>query len=45
VASRGLLAYKNLIVVGDLNFTTSAVEVSGASTHLDKLAGFFKDLF
>jgi endonuclease/exonuclease/phosphatase family metal-dependent hydrolase len=45
VASRGLLAYNNLIVAGDLNFTTRADEVWGASTHLDKLVGFFKDLF
>jgi hypothetical protein len=37
VASRGLLAYKKLIVTGNLNFTTREDEVLGASTHLDKI--------
>jgi hypothetical protein len=45
VATRGLLASNNLIVAGDLNLTTRADEIWGASTHLDKLVGFFKDLF
>jgi hypothetical protein len=34
-----------LIVAGDFNLTTRVDEVWGALTHLDKLAGFFDDLF
>jgi endonuclease/exonuclease/phosphatase family metal-dependent hydrolase len=45
VASRGMLEHKNLIVAGDLNFTVSVGEVWGASTQLDQLAGYFKELF
>jgi hypothetical protein len=45
VVSRGMLAHKNLIVAGDLNFTVSAGEVWGDTTHLDPLAGYFKDIF
>ena len=42
VATSGLLATKNFIVAGDLNFTTGADEVWGATTQLDKIADFFK---
>jgi len=45
VAARGLLAHKNLILAGELNFTYDVGEVWGDSTHLDLLTGFFKDLF
>jgi hypothetical protein len=40
-----LLAHKDLIIAGDLNFTTSSEEVWGLSTHVDSLAGYFKSLF
>jgi len=40
-----LLDSNNLIVAGDLNLTTRVDEIWGASTHSDKMAGFFKDLF
>jgi hypothetical protein len=45
VATRVLLASNNLIVARDFNLTTRADEIWGALVHLDKLAGFFKDLF
>jgi hypothetical protein len=41
----GLLAHKDLVIVGDLNFTTSAEEVWGLSRHVDSLTGFFIALF
>jgi endonuclease/exonuclease/phosphatase family metal-dependent hydrolase len=41
----GLLSHKDLILAGDLNFTTSPAEVWGKSSLLDTLAGFFKSLF
>ena len=37
-----MLAHKNMIVVGDLNFTVSSGEVWGDSTHLDQLVEYFK---
>jgi hypothetical protein len=37
MVANGLLAAKNLILAGDLNFTTGADEVWGATTQLDKL--------
>jgi hypothetical protein len=45
VAFRGMLAHKNMIVAGDLNFKVSVGEVWGASTQLDQLAGYFKEFF
>jgi hypothetical protein len=45
VDGRGLLAKGDLIIAGDLNFTTSAEEVWGATTLLDPLAAFFKETF
>jgi hypothetical protein len=45
VDGKGLLAHKDLIIVGDMNFTTSTEEVWGQSTLVDSLAGFFKSLF
>jgi hypothetical protein len=45
VDGRGMLAHIDLIVAGDLNFTVSAGEVWGDSTHLDPLVAIFKDLF
>ena len=44
VVSRGMLAYKNLIVAEDLNFIVSAGEVWGDSTNLDPFSGFFKGI-
>jgi hypothetical protein len=44
LALRGILDFKNLILAGDLNFTIGVNEVWGASSHLDKMANFFKDL-
>jgi hypothetical protein len=44
VAASGLLDHTNLIVVGDLNFTTNVGEVWGSSTSLDPLAGYFGTL-
>jgi hypothetical protein len=45
VDGSGLLAKGDLVIVEDLNLTTSAAEVWGATTSLDPLALFFKDLF
>jgi hypothetical protein len=44
VVTSGLLASENIIVAGDLNFTTGVEEIWGATAHLDNLAGFFKQL-
>jgi hypothetical protein len=41
----GLLAHKDLIIVGDMNFTTSMDEVWGNSAQGDPMAGYFKYLF
>jgi hypothetical protein len=41
----GLLRHKDLILVGDLNFTTFPEKVWGHSTLFDPLAGFYKTLF
>jgi endonuclease/exonuclease/phosphatase family metal-dependent hydrolase len=41
----GILAHKDLIIAGDLNFTTSSAEVWGHSVLQDSLAGFFKSFF
>jgi hypothetical protein len=40
-----MLAYKNMIVAGDLNFTVSVGEVWGDTTHMDPLEGYFKGIF
>jgi hypothetical protein len=45
VESNGLLAWENLILDGDLNFTTNIDEVWGVDAHPDPLTGFFRDLF
>jgi hypothetical protein len=45
VEGLGLLAKGDLIITGDLNFTSSADEVWGAKTLLDPLALFFKEMF
>jgi hypothetical protein len=45
VESRDLLDLTNLIIVGDLNFTTSSGEIWGASATQDPLAKFFNSLF
>jgi hypothetical protein len=44
LVSKGLLATKNLILAGDLNFTTGVDEVWGPTTHLDRHAIYFTDL-
>jgi hypothetical protein len=45
VVSSGMLAYKNLIVVGDLKFMIIIEEIWGGTARLDPLVGYFKDLF
>jgi hypothetical protein len=45
VEAKGLLSMDALILVGDLNFTTSFDEVWGVGALMDPLAGFFKDMF
>jgi hypothetical protein len=40
-----MLAHKNLIVAGDFNFIVNVGEVWGDTTHVDPLAGYFKDIF
>jgi hypothetical protein len=45
VVNSGLLATKNLILAGDLNFTVSASEVWGSKAILDPLVEFFKGIF
>ena len=44
MAASGLLDIKNIIFVGDINFTVSAGEVWGKKARLDHLAGFFKGI-
>jgi endonuclease/exonuclease/phosphatase family metal-dependent hydrolase len=41
----GLLALDDLILAGDMNFTTSSEEIWGESALADPLAGFFKEIF
>jgi endonuclease/exonuclease/phosphatase family metal-dependent hydrolase len=45
VEAKGLLSMDELIIAGDLNFTTSTEEVLGAQALCDPLAGFSKELF
>jgi endonuclease/exonuclease/phosphatase family metal-dependent hydrolase len=45
VINSGLLATKNLIIAGDLNFTVSANEVWGSKARLDPLVECFKETF
>jgi hypothetical protein len=45
VVNSGLLATKNLILAGDLNFTVSASEVWGSKARLDPMAEYFKGIF
>jgi len=44
LVSSVLLAYKNLIVARDLNFTINVGEVWGETTRLDQLAGYLKGI-
>jgi endonuclease/exonuclease/phosphatase family metal-dependent hydrolase len=44
LVEKGLLAAKNLILAGDLNFTTGVDEVWGSTAQLDKHANYFKDM-
>jgi hypothetical protein len=45
VEARGLLDLENLIIAGDMNFTTSVGEVWGASATQDTLEDYFTTLF
>jgi hypothetical protein len=45
VDDRGLLAHDDLIMEGDMNFTTNSEEVWGVSALADPLALFFKEFF
>jgi hypothetical protein len=45
LADRGLLAIKDLILAGDLNFTLNNDEIWGTTALMDPLAPFFKELF
>jgi len=45
VALGGLLDSKNMILVGDLNYTTGVDKVWGVVVELDKLADYFKCMF
>jgi hypothetical protein len=45
VELHGLLDLQNLIIAGDLNFTTNLSEVWGDSVAKDPLADYFTDLF
>jgi len=45
VEEKGLLSMDSLILVGDLNFTTTSDEVWGVGALIDPLASFFKELF
>jgi hypothetical protein len=41
----GILSHKNLIIVGDLNFTVSSSEIWGGSAMVGPLSYYFKTLF
>jgi hypothetical protein len=43
--AKGLLALGDLILAGDLKFMTNTEEVWGASTLIDPLVVFFKEIF
>jgi exonuclease III len=45
VEASWILSQKDLIIAGDLNFTTSPVEIWGQKYLQDPLAGFFKSIF
>jgi hypothetical protein len=45
IEAGGLLDLENLIIVGDLNLTTTLGEIWGASATQDPLADFFTNLF
>jgi hypothetical protein len=45
VETKGILARDDLILAGDLNFTTSVDEVWGVGAFPDPLEGFFRNLF
>jgi hypothetical protein len=45
VEASGILAQKDLILAGDLNFTTSPLEIWGQKALQDPLSGYFKSLF
>jgi endonuclease/exonuclease/phosphatase family metal-dependent hydrolase len=45
VDRRGLLAHDDLIMAGDMNFTTNSEEVWGVSALADPLVVFFKEIF
>jgi hypothetical protein len=42
--AKGLLDQSNLILAGDLNFSTGVDEVWGVSSLIDSQATFFKDI-
>ena len=44
LSDSGLLNIVNLIIVGDLNFTTSSVEIWGQNAKLDLMANIFINL-
>jgi len=44
LATKGLLVVENLMLAGELNFTTGADEVCGPMTHLDRHANYFIEL-
>jgi hypothetical protein len=45
VVSRGMLAYKNLIVAGDLNFTVRLERFGVTQRNWTRCRGFFKGIF
>ena len=45
MATRGILDYSKLIIVGDLNLTTSVGEVWGTTTYPDPLSSYIKNIF
>jgi hypothetical protein len=45
VVASGMLASKNLVLAGDLNFTVAANEVWGTKARLDPLAKYFQEIF